>query len=71
VLNNDERIMICTVHAAPTMSNKGHLWPVSITRDDPMIFEVKRIASQRILACPVLNAAHEACHMDFAPVLSV
>ena len=65
--DNDECVMICTVSAAPTMSNKGRLWPVSVTRDDPTIFEVKRIASQRILARPVLNAAHKACHMDFAP----
>ena len=65
--------MICPVRAAPTMSNKGRLWPVSIMRDDSMFFEVERIASQRILAPPVLNAAYEykAHCLDFAPVLSV
>jgi len=63
--------MICTICATPTMSNKGRLWPVSITRDDPTFFEVERIASPRILAHPILNATHKALQMDFAPVLSV
>ena len=47
--------MVCTVHAAPTMLNKGHLRPVRVMRDDPIFFEVERIASPRILAHPVLN----------------
>jgi len=64
--------MICPVQAAPTMLNKGCLWPViSIMRDDSMFFEVERIASQRILAHPVLNATYKAHCLDFAPVLSV
>ena len=62
--------MICPGNAAPTMSNKGCLWPVSIMRDDSMFFEVERIASQRILANPVLNAAYKAHCLDFARFVS-